>query len=181
MLKKIIATAFPSVVIAAALAAAASVASAHVTLEQPEAPAGSSYKAVLKIGHGCDGSATTRLSVALPAGFRGAKPTPKAGWLLEVKRERLSAPYESHGRQISDEVVEVSWTAKAEEFYLQDAWYDEFIIRGGLPASAGALWFKVSQTCVKGESLWVEVPASGDSAKGLKMPAAKLLVVGANR
>ncbi len=171
MLKKIIATS-----LCTALACAAS---AHVTLEQPEAPAGSSYKAVLKVGHGCDGSATTRISVALPAGFRGAKPTPKAGWLLEVKREQLSAPYESHGRQISDEVVEVSWTAKSSEFYLQDAWYDEFIIRGGLPATAGALWFKVSQTCVKGESLWMDIPASGDSAKGLKMPAARLLVVSA--
>ncbi len=172
MLKKIITT--------ASSLALATAASAHVTLEQPEAPAGSNYKAVLKVGHGCDGSATTRISVALPAGFRAAKPTPKAGWLLEVKREKLSAPYESHGRQVSDEVVEVSWTAKAAEFYLQDAWYDEFIIRGGLPASAGALWFKVSQTCVIGEGLWVEVPASGDSAKGLKMPAAKLLVVSAN-
>ena len=172
MLKKIAPT---------ALFALISAASAHITLEQPEAPAGSNYKAVLKVGHGCDGSATTRLSVALPAGFRGAKPSPKAGWLLEVKREQLSVPYESHGRQISDEVVEVSWTAKAEEFYLQDAWYDEFIIRGGLPATAGALWFKVSQTCVKGAGLWVEVPASGDSAKGLKMPAAKLMVLAAGR
>ncbi len=173
MLKKILTTSL--------CAALASAACAHVTLEQQEAPAGSNYKAVLKVGHGCDGSATTRISVALPAGFRGAKPYPKAGWLLEVKREKLGASYESHGRQISDEVVEVSWTARASEFYLQDAWYDEFIIRGGLPATAGALWFKVSQSCVNGENLWVEMPASGDSAKGLKMPAAKLLVVAAAR
>ena len=136
---------------------------------------------MLKVGHGCAGQATTRISVAIPPGFHAAKPYPKAGWVLDVKRQKLSAPSENHGRLVSDEVVEVSWTAKAEEYYLQDAWHDEFIIHGGLPATAGPLWFKVSQICVNAESLWVEVPANGDSAKGLKMPAAKLLVLPANK
>lgn len=149
-------------------------AQAHVTLEQTEAVAGSTYKAVLRIGHGCDGSATTRVSVILPPGFRGAKPVPKAGWTLALRREKLAAPYESHGRSITEDLAEVSWTAKSEEFFLQDAWFDEFIVRGTLPATAGPLWFKVRQSCVKGEWDWSEVPASGSSTKGLKAPAARL-------
>ena len=32
---------------------------AHITFEQPAAPAGSSYRATFKVGHGCDGAATT--------------------------------------------------------------------------------------------------------------------------
>lgn len=91
--------------------ALAPAAQAHVTLEQAEAVAGTPYKAVLRVGHGCDGSATTRITASLPAGFRGAKPMPKAGWTLDVKREKLAKPYESHGRMISDDVVVVSWTA----------------------------------------------------------------------
>ncbi|MBY0237653.1 MAG: YcnI family protein [Burkholderiaceae bacterium] len=163
---------------AATLALTVSLAAqAHVTLEQPEAEAGQSYKAVLRVGHGCEGSATTRVSVILPAGFRGAKPMPKAGWRLETRREALSQPYESHGRRISDELVEVSWTAQGEDNYLQDAWFDEFTVRGSLPSEAsGQLWFKVKQQCVKGEWLWVEVPASGDSTRGLKAPAARLML-----
>lgn len=150
---------------------------AHVTLEQPEAEAGQSYKAVLRVGHGCEGSATTRISVMLPPGFRGAKPMPKAGWRLETRREALSQPYERHGRRISDELVEVSWTALGEDNYLQDAWYDEFTVRGTVPSEAsGPLWFKVKQQCLKGEWLWVEVPASGDSTRGLKAPAARLML-----
>lgn len=149
-------------------------AQAHVTLEQPEAVAGSAYKAVLRVGHGCQGSATTRVSVILPPGLRGAKPIPKPGWTLALRREKLATPYESHGRSITEELAEVSWTAKGEEFYLQDDWADEFALRGSLPATPGTLWFKVRQSCVKGEWDWSEVPASGASAKGLKAPAVRL-------
>lgn len=168
----------PLLISAATLALALSMsAHAHVTLEQPEAEAGQSYKAVLRVGHGCEGSATTRVSVILPPGFRGAKPMPKAGWRLETRREVLSQPYESHGRLISDELAEVSWTAQGEDNYLQDAWYDEFTVRGTLPSEAsGPLWFKVKQQCLKGEWLWVEVPSSGDSTRGLKAPAARLML-----
>ncbi len=160
--------------LAAALSTAAQ---AHVTLEQPEAVAGKPYKAVLRVGHGCDGSPTTRVSVSLPAGFRGAKPMPKAGWTLELKREKLAQPYDSHGRAVLDDVVEVSWTAKGEDAYLQDAWYDEVSVRGSLPEQAGPLWFKVRQTCVKGEWLWADLPADGASTQGLKAPAARLMLV----
>ncbi|MCV2370525.1 YcnI family copper-binding membrane protein [Roseateles oligotrophus] len=151
-------------------------AQAHVTLEQAEAVAGSAYKAVLRVGHGCEGSPTTRITVTLPAGFRGAKPMPKAGWALELKREKLSKPYDSHGRQIVEDVVEVSWTAKSEDAYLQDAWYDEFVLRGSLPEATGPIWFKLRQSCVKGEWNWAELPAEGESTKGLKAPAVRLML-----
>lgn len=149
---------------------------AHVVLEQREAEAGSAYKAQLRVGHGCEGSPTRQLSVVLPAGFRGAKPTPKPGWTLSLRMEKLAQPYESHGKPVTEGLAEVSWTANSEADWLQDAWVDEFVVRGSLPAQPGDLWFKVRQVCAKGESLWVEVPGSGGSTQGLKMPAARLTV-----
>lgn len=169
-------TFFRPAVFGLAFTAAVSAASAHVVLEQPSAPAGSSYKAVLRIGHGCNGSPTTALRVLLPAGFQGAKPMPKPGWTLAVRREPLAQPYVSHGRTISDDVVEISWTATGPDHWLLDAWFDEFVLRGGLPASAGPLWFKVIQTCAEGRMAWEQVPAPGTSAKDLKAPAALLNV-----
>lgn len=136
----------------------ASAAQAHIVLAQKEAEAGSAYTAVFKVGHGCDGSATRQISVTLPPGMRAAEPSPKAGWTLAIKPG------------------EISWTANTEADFLQDAWYDEFTLRGSLQNEPGELWFKVRQTCVKGESMWAEIPAAGESAKGLKMPAAKLTV-----
>ena len=53
--------------------------SAHVTLETPQATIGASYKAVLRVPHGCDGSATTAIRVRIPAGIITVKPMPKPG------------------------------------------------------------------------------------------------------
>ncbi len=158
----------------ATLAVAAATARAHVSLEQPQAAAGSGYKAVLRIGHGCEGSATHTVTVRLPAGFRGARPMPKPGWTIVITRAPLDQPYESHGRKVSDDVVEISWKADSRERWLADAHYDEFVLRGQAPETPGPAWFKVRQLCEKGEWNWAEVPAAGTSTKGLKAPAVLL-------
>jgi uncharacterized protein YcnI len=165
---------------AAILAAAACApVAAHVTLEEAKGQAGRPYKATLRVGHGCEGSATHTLRVLVPAGFRGAKPMPKPGWTLQTKREPLAQPYESHGRRITDDVVEITWAAARREAWLADAHYDEFVLRGQLPAQPGPLWFKVQQLCEKGQWDWFETPADPKSTSraGLKAPAALLEVL----
>lgn len=147
---------------------------AHVTLEARSALAGSSYKAVLGITHGCEGTATHTITVRLPAGFRGAKPMPKPGWTLTLQRAPLAQPYESHGRKVTEDVVEISWKASSREAFLANAHYDEFVFRGQTPAQAGPLWFKVLQLCEKGQWDWSEVPASGTSTQDLRAPAVLL-------
>ena len=132
---------------------------------------------MLSVGHGCDGSATTGITVTLPAGFNGAQPMPKAGWTLTTRVGKLAQPYDSHGKTVTDGVLEISWAAKGDENALPDAFYDEFVLRGTTPTKPGPLWFKVVQTCGKGSATWVEVPASGISTKGLKNPAALLEVL----
>lgn len=132
----------------------------HIVLENKTAAAGSTYKAVFQVGHGCSGSPTTAIAVQLPAGFQAAKPYPKAGWALAVEPNKL-----------------ISWTANTKETALQSAHFDEFILRGKLPDTAGPLWFKVLQTCENGNNNWADVPATGTSTQGLKSPAALLEVI----
>lgn len=149
-----------------------SFAAAHVTLETREAQAGSSYKAVLRVPHGCDGSATTGIRVQLPEGFRAAKAMPKAGWTLSTLKKAVT-PYDSHGKQISSDVVEISWQGGK----LPDDQYEEFVFRGNLPAQGEMAWFKVLQSCEQGRTDWVEIPANGSKpakpATGVKLlPAA---------
>ena len=150
---------------------------AHVVLEDQAALAGSSYKAVLKVGHGCEGSPTTAMRVTIPAGFMGAKPMPKAGWKLDIKTAKLNVPYESYGKKITDDVSEITWTAITIDSYLPDGYYDEFVLRGGLPKKEGAMWFKVLQTCDKGSNDWSQIPAAGVDAHSLKSPAALLEII----
>src|SRR3546814_5265373 len=66
----------------------AATAQAHVTLEQPEAAASSTYKAVVRVPHGCEGEATLKVRVQIPEGFINVKPQPKAGWALETVKGR---------------------------------------------------------------------------------------------
>lgn len=153
---------------------AAGAAQAHITLEQPEATAGAAYKAVLRVTHGCEGSATHTVTVDLPPGFRGAKPMPKAGWTVSVRKEKLAQPYDSHGRSVTEDAVQITWKANSREAWLADEQFDEFVLRGQTPAQAGTVWFKVRQHCEKGEWLWAEVPAQGTSTRGLMAPAVPL-------
>lgn len=153
----------------------AGTAHAHITLDQPAALAGSSYRATFKVGHGCDGAATTVITVTLPEGLRGAKPMPKPGWTLTTTRRPLKTPYDSHGKAITDELAQARWTANTPADALPDAWYDEFVVRTSLPAEPGELWFAVRQTCTQGEWNWAEQP-SADNPKP-RAPAVRLNVL----
>lgn len=131
---------------------------AHVSLQQPAADTGSPYQAVLRVGHGCDGSATTSVSVQLPAGFDNAQPVPKPGWTLERR------------------AGEITWTATGKESALAPTARGEFAIDGKLTAGPGPLWWKVRQVCEQGRIDWSDLPARGTSIEGMKTPAVLLQV-----
>jgi uncharacterized protein YcnI len=149
----------------------------HVVLQDSAAAAGVSYRATLRVGHACGASPTTAMRVTIPAGFNAAQPMPKAGWTLSTKVGKLAQPYVSHGTKYTDGVLEITWTANGPENALPADYYDEFVLRGTTPSTPGPVWFKVLQSCVQGSNDWAEVPATGTSTKGLKMPAALLEVL----
>lgn len=156
---------------------AAGVTFAHIVLQDGAAAADASYRVVFRVGHGCGVSSTTGLQVTIPAGFNGAQPMPKPGWTVATKVGKLAVPYESHGKTYTEGVLEITWTANGPENALPSAYYDEFVLRGTTPAKPGPIWFQVVQSCEKGVNAWVDIPASGNSTKGLKSPAALLDVL----
>lgn len=149
-------------------------AQAHTVLEYKVATAGQSYKATFQVGHGCGTSPTRQIVVDMPAGVRGAKPMPKAGWRLDVTRDKLAQPYTSHGRTVTEDVTRISWTAKSAEDMLPPEQYDEFVLVGTLPHQAGMLYWPVQQLCESGRLDWTEVPKAGQKLSDLKSPAAEL-------
>jgi uncharacterized protein YcnI len=163
---------FRILVSAAAVLAGATFASAHITLENPQAPVGASYKAVLRVPHGCEKSATTAIRVRIPDGFIEVKPMPKPGWKLDVVRGKYQKPMSVRGTQVTEGVTEVDWTGGN----LPDAYYDEFVLTGfiGDEAPAGqTLYFPIVQECEKGVTRWIEIPA-GNGAPEPAEPAAGL-------
>lgn len=143
---------------------------AHITLEATEAPVGSTYKGVLRVGHGCEGAATTAVRVQIPDGVIAVKPMPKPGWTLETRIEPYAEPVAYYDQTLTEGVREVFWSGGV----LPDEWYDEFVFRAHLPDRAEAgdvLYFPVVQECGEAATRWIEVPAEGQSADELEEPA----------
>jgi uncharacterized protein YcnI len=148
-------------------------ASAHVTLERAQAPVGTSYKAVLRVPHGCSGQATKVLRVRIPDGFVGVKPMPKPGWTLVTKVEAYGRTIEVGHARISEGVREIAWSGPG----LPDDQYDEFTFVGtiapDLPPDS-VIYFPTVQECDGATERWIEIPASGTDAGSLKAPAPQL-------
>ena len=160
---------------AAGLITASSGAFAHITLENQQAPVSGSYKAVFRVPHGCNGSATVAVRVRIPAGFVDVKPMPKAGWKLDVMRGAYQTPVSMRGTKLTEGVTEVDWSGGN----LPDAYYDEFVVTGfiGDEAQPGqTMYFPVVQECEKGVNRWIEIPKEGASASQAEAaePAAAL-------
>src|SRR5699024_7256548 len=134
-----------------------------------KAPSGSTYKAILRVGHGCDGNATTAIRVKIPEGVIAVKPMPKPGWKLTTKEGDYAQAYEYYGETLTHSVTQIAWT----EGHLPDAWYDEVVFRVRLPDAPAAttVYFPVVQECVDGVHRWISVPAQGESAEDYDEPA----------
>lgn len=148
---------------------------AHVSLATPQAQAGSGYKAVLRVPHGCQGTATVRLSVQMPAGVITVKPQPKPGWQIEMTHGAYAQTYTFHGAQVAEGVRTITWSGGS----LPDAYYDEFVFQAQIASSlvpGTLLYFPVVQTCEQGVERWIEVPATGQKER-LEKPAPSLRVI----
>ena len=155
-----------------ALGASGSAAFAHVTLEQKQAPIGMAYKAVLRVPHGCGGSATTAIRVRLPEGVIDAKPMPKPGWALKVIKGKYTKSHALYRAEVSEGVTEIDWSGGR----LPDEDYDEFVLMSFLANDlqpGQIIYFRVVQECEKGVHRWIDIPAAGsegpEPAPGLKL------------
>jgi uncharacterized protein YcnI len=162
-----------SLLVSALAVALVTPAKAHVTLEAQEAKVGSGYKAVLRVPHGCSGSATTSLRVKIPEGVIGVKPMPKPGWTLTTKIGKYPKTYKLFHSELSEGVTEVGWS----DGKLPDDWYDEFVFTGFLAGDlepGKKLYFPVVQECEKGVHRWIEIPAADKSRSDYPEPAPEL-------
>ena len=137
-----------------------------MVLEYQVANAGSYYKATFKVGHGCGTSAIKQIVVTVPSGVQNAKPMPKAGWSIDMTASANQGTVPSASR--------ITWTAKTPADYLQNAWFDEFVLQAKLPAQAGTMYWPVSQICEEGRVDWTQTPQVGQKLSDLKTPAALL-------
>jgi len=163
--------------LAGALIAVSSPALAHVTFENAQTTPESTYKATLRIPHGCDGKATLKVRVRIPEGIVAVKPMPKAGWRLETAKGSYVRAYQVHGEAVSEGVTDIVWTGS-----LDDAHYDEFVFQARFTDAyqpGATVFFPVVQECDGAVAEWTQVPAAGEDPHSLKTPAPGVKVVAA--
>lgn len=143
---------------------------AHISLATTEGEAGATFRAVLVVGHGCEGAATTAVRVQIPDGFYNVKPMPKPGWQIDTVTGAYDKAFDNHGTQLTEGVREISWSGGN----LPDAHFDEFVFRGtfGAALPAGPVYFPVLQQCGDKEDAWIDT--SGDEDAEFPAPAVNL-------
>ena len=165
----------------AALIAATNIASAHATLEIKQVQAGTSYKGIVSISHGCKASPTIQVSVDIPEGLIGVKPMPKPGWTITTQTGPYAREYASWHGNAREGVKRITWSGGK----LPDDFIDEFQFRGlvAKEMASGPLYVPVIQTCETGVNNWVQIPDAkneGRSANALSEPAPSFMVLAAN-
>jgi uncharacterized protein YcnI len=153
----------------------AGVASAHVTVQPPEAEEGGFTKLTFRVPNERPDSATVGLRVQLPqdSPFAFVSVKPKQGWTYDAVETTLATPLEVEGETVTEAVSEISWTGGQ----IGPGQFDEFEISvGPLPEGVEELFFPAIQIYDNGEQVaWIEEPtASGDEPE---LPAPELKLV----
>ncbi|MBB4041379.1 hypothetical protein GGR34_003049 [Microvirga flocculans] len=159
----------------AASAALAAPAFAHATFENPQAAPNSSYKAVVRIGHGCKGQPTLKVRVSIPEGMIAVKPMPKAGWILETATGSYARSYDLYGKPVAEGVRQIVWSGS-----LADGHYDEFVFQARMTDAfkpGETVFVPVVQECATAKEEWTQIPAAGEDPHSLKSPAPGIRIV----
>jgi uncharacterized protein YcnI len=151
----------------------AAVASAHVTLQPEEAPAGGFTRLDVRVPTELDNASTTKVDVQFPPGFLSVSTEPVPGWNSEITMRKLDKPVEQFGEQVTEEVDRVTFTADGEG--IAPSQFQDFGLSVGVPDKAGStLTFKAVQTYSNGDiRRWIGPPDAESPAPQVKLTAAE--------
>jgi len=150
---------------------------AHVGVQPEGAAAKGGYAVVdFKVPNERDNASTTKLEVNFPTDhpLASVMPQPVPGWKAEVTKAKPAKPLESHGKQITEVVTKVTWTADGKG--VEPGYFQKFPVSiGALPEDADQLVFKAIQTYSNKEVVrWIEVPQEGQDEPDTPAPVLKL-------
>ncbi|MER5195540.1 YcnI family protein [Streptomyces sp. NPDC002755] len=164
-----------TVLAAAAVLAAAGVASAHVTVH-PESYAEGATDGVLsfRVPNEEDTASTTEVQVFLPTDHPvlGVLVHPQDGWTAKVTTTKLKTPVKTDDGTITEAVSEITWTGGK----IGAGQYEDFDVAfGQLPDDTGSLAFKTLQTYSDGKTVrWIEEAEEGADEPENPAPVLKL-------
>ncbi|WMC87273.1 MULTISPECIES: YcnI family protein [Streptomyces] len=150
---------------------------AHVSVQPEGTAAKGGYATVgFKVPNERDNASTTKLEINFPADhpLASVMPQPVPGWKAEVTKSKLDKPLESHGKQLTEVVTKVTWTAEGKG--IEPGYFQKFPVSlGALPENTDQLVFKAIQTYSNKEVVrWIEVPQEGQEEPETPAPVLEL-------
>jgi uncharacterized protein YcnI len=158
------------------LTALAGPASAHVTVQPAQAPAGSYTVVSFRVPTERDDASTTKVTVVFPEDqpVASVRTTPVPGWTVRTATRTLDTPLDQHGTQIDQVVSKVTWTADSDG--IRPGEFEDFPVSLGPLPDSGNLVFRTFQTYDDGQVVaWNEV--SVDASVEPEHPAPTLTLV----
>ena len=157
----------------AATLALAATASAHVTLQPEEAPAGGFTRLDVRVPNEQDDAGTTKVEVQFPPGFASVSTEPVPGWTVKIARRKLDEPVEVEGEERTDEVDTITWTGDGRTGIVEPGEFQDFGLSLQMPDRPGAkLTFKALQTYAGGEVVrWIGPPDAEEPAPQVTLAA----------
>ncbi|MGW7362170.1 YcnI family copper-binding membrane protein [Streptomyces sp. NPDC054841] len=150
---------------------------AHVSVQpQGEAAKGGYATVNFKVPNERDNASTVKLEVTVPAEhpLSSVMPQPVPGWKAEVTKTKLAKPLTVHGKQITEAVSKITWTADGGK--IAPGQFQQFPVSlGQLPEDTDQLVFKALQTYDNKEVVrWIEEPKEGAAEPESPAPVLKL-------
>jgi periplasmic copper chaperone A len=142
------------------VAASATAAQAHVTLQPKTAAAGAYVVEAVRVPNETDDATTTKVVVQFPDGFAGASYQPVAGWSVKVAKAKLATPIKTDDGDVTEGVKTITWTATSKAAGIAPGQFRDFPVSVQIPGKAGdTLTFKALQTYSDGEVVrWIGAP-----------------------
>jgi uncharacterized protein YcnI len=154
-------------------------ASAHVEVSPSTTAAGSYSLLTFSLGHGCDGSATTGITIDIPEAIASVTPTVNPGWdVTKVTVDGAASETDEAGEGPTSRVSQVVYTATAP---LADGLRTTFDLSLQIPEDAvgETLSFPVLQSCEVGETNWSEPIVEGEAEPAHPAPSLTVTAAGA--
>ncbi|MDO9406915.1 YcnI family protein [Patulibacter sp.] len=147
--------------------AAAAPASAHVTIQPDEAPAGSYAVVDVRVPNEKDDAGTLKVELQLPPGVSYAAYQPVPNWTTTVTKRKPSKPFSVEGTPVTSEVDTITWTGRGRSGVVAPGQFLQFPVSLRIPdgAEGSKIQFKALQTYEGGEVVrWIgaadsELPA----------------------
>ena len=158
MIRRVIVVGATAIAAAGLLAAPAA---AHVTIDPPSVPQGSTAKISFVVPNESERARTNRVQVYFPTApdaIRGVSVEALEGWHFSIRKQRLSSPIVTDDGSINEVVASITWVANNVSTAIGPDEFAEFSINAdGLPDDADEVVFRVVQTYTDGSSVrWVD-------------------------